>query len=67
LLTAAYMACSAWVDRLTPLEQPVMARTRAAADADTGSRAGMRLIREPPGDAAQTPQGIPRTKLAAEV
>src|SRR5580704_12449090 len=55
LLTEAYMACSAWVDRLPPLAQPVMARTRPAASADTGSRAGIRLISDPPGGAAQTP------------
>src|SRR3984957_3381486 len=52
LLTEAYMACSAWVDRLPPLAQPVTARTRPAAHADTGSRAGMRLISDPPGGAA---------------
>ena len=45
LLAAAYMACSAWVDRLPPLEQPVMASTRPAANADTGSRTGLRLIK----------------------
>src|SRR5580704_17436169 len=55
LLTEAYMACYAWVDRLPPLAQPVMARTRPAASADTGSRAGIRLISDPPGGAAQAP------------
>ena len=32
LLTAAYMACSAWVDRLPPPEQPVMARSEAGRE-----------------------------------
>src|SRR6266545_1390151 len=57
LLAAAYMARSAWVDRLPPPEQPVMARARPAASADTGSRAGMRLISDPPGDVPRRPPG----------